>query len=208
MADTEFEDLDSINQEDAELLEEFDEATDKEMDEAGDDPAKLKEIIKARTATRQRLYARAKKAEADAKALKDGKGEKGKGEAPKQQKGGSKAQTEFDYGQEAYLIAKGVEGDEERDFLLSEMNSTGKNLREILNFNYVKEQLKSIADDRSAQAAMPKSKGTRGGQSARDTVEYWIDKGELPPIEQTELRRKVVAEKIARDTTRNKFGGN
>jgi len=205
MADTHDEDLDSINQEDAELLEEFDEATDKELEEAGEDPAKLKEIIKARTATRQRLYARAKKAEADAKALKE-KGEKGP--APKQQKGSSKEVTEFDYGQEAYLLAKGIEGDEERQFLLSEMNSTGKGLRDILGFNYVKEQLKTIADDRSAQAAMPKGKVNRGGQSARDTVEYWIDRGELPPVEQVELRRKVVHEKIARDSHRNKFGGS
>jgi len=202
MADEHDVDLDTINQEEEEVLSDFDEATDKELEEAGDDPAKLKEIIKARTATRQRLYARMKKAEADAKANKPSD----KAPQPKQQKGG-KALTEFDYGQEAYLIAKGVEDDEARNFLLSEVNETGKSLREVMSFKYVQETLKDLKAEKETALATPKGDKIRGGKSAQNTVEYWIAKGELPPAEQVELRRKVVAEKIRQDSTGNKFGG-
>lgn len=203
MADEHDVDLDTLNQEEEVVLSEFDEATDKEMDEAGDDPAKLKEIIRQRTATRQRLYARMKKAEADAKASKPSDKPQ-----PKQQKGGSKEVTEFDYGQEAYLIAKGVEDDEAKTFLLEEINQTGKSLREVMSFKYVQEALKGIKEDKANMIAMPKGTGTRGGKSAQNTVEYWIAKGELPPADQTELRRQVVKEKIRQDSTGNKFGGN
>ncbi len=203
MAETNPEDLDSINQEDV-TLDEFDEATDKEVEDAGNDPAKLKEIIKARTATRQRLYARTKKAEADAKASKDS-GEKDG--TSKQQKKSAKV-VELGYGEKGFLVANGIKGKQEFDLVTTIMTESGKSLDDVLESRYFQTELKALRDENATLDATPKGNGNRGGQSARNTVEYWIQKGELPPTDQVKLRRDVVREKTRIASTSNKFGGN
>lgn len=194
-------DVDPTNDEDV-SLEEFDVAVDKEIEEAGDDPVKLKELIKARTETRQRLYARAKKAEAEAKTLKETnkEGDKGSSKADKE---GKKA-VEFDLGQEAYLIAKGVTDDVDIEFIKSTMKDTGKSMKEVLNSPYVQGELKAMREQRATEDATIKD-GKRSNTGSRTSVDYWINKGELPPSDDPELRRKVVNEKIKRSQNKKKF---
>jgi len=48
----------------------------------------------------------------------------------------------------------------------------------------------------------------RSGQSSKDSVDYWLAKGELPPNtpENTKLRRDVVNAKYVQETSGSKFG--
>lgn len=204
MADTN-ENQHSENTEEDVLLDQFDAQTDKEVEEAGDDPTRLKEIIKIRTESRQKLYARTKDAETKLKAkstehkeVKKDSSNAGKDTAPK----------EFDYGQKAFLVAKGYDTDEEESFLFKEVSETGKTLSQVLSFNYVQEQLKALKEQKNSEGAIPRGSGERGGQGNRNSVDYWIQKGELPPEDQIEMRRKVVNEKLKRSQSKSKFGGS
>lgn len=119
---------------------------------------------------------------------------------------GKKSQLEkkeFDYGELAYLAAKGVP-DEDLDFLFEEAQTTGKPLKALLGFNYVKEELKNRKEARETKEALPKG-SKRSGASPKNDVDYWINKGELPPPDQVELRRKVVNERIKREKEGSKF---
>lgn len=181
-------------------LEQFDIQTDKEVEEAGDDPAKLKDIIKIRTESRQKLYARTKDAETKLKSFASEK----KDTSPTKK---AEDVKEFDYGQKAFLIAKGIESEEAEKFLFKEVSDTGKTLSQVLGFQYVQEHLKTLKEFQDTEGATPKGAGERGGQGARNTVDYWIAKDELPPADQVELRRKVVNEKLRRTKQKSKFGG-
>lgn len=203
MADIDPVELDPTNETD-DVLEEFDETTDEEMEKAGDDPAKLKELIKSRTETRQRLYARLKAKEADLKALK-GKDDPTR-TSPKQQKSNGKT-FELGYDHKAYLVANGIKGNDEFSVVQEVMQNTGKSLDEVIEMRYVQAELKALREEKATAYATPRGDKVRGGKSAQNTVEYWIAKGELPPADQTDLRRKVVAEKVRMDSTHNKFGG-
>ena len=104
---------------------------------------------------------------------------------------------DLDYGQKAFLIAQGIKGPDEVKLVTDAMQATGKSLDDVLENPYFKSELEKHRQLKAADDATPKG-GKRGGQvSAKDTVEYWIEKGELPPKDQVELRRKVVNAKAA-----------
>ena len=204
MSDTNNGNGEPVNAEEDVLLDKFDAQTDKEVEEAGDDPARLKEIIRIRTESRQKLYARTKDAETKLKTFS------GEHKEPKKDTSNTVKETapkEFDYGQKAFLVAKGYDTDEEESFLFKEVSETGKTLSQVLSFNYVQEQLKAIKEQKNSEGAIPKGSGERGGQGNRTSVDYWIQKGELPPEDQIEMRRKVVNEKLKRSQQKSKFGG-
>tara|TARA_R110000851_G_scaffold108432_2_gene229690 strand:+ start:2090 stop:2599 length:510 start_codon:yes stop_codon:yes gene_type:complete len=46
---------------------------------------------------------------------------------------------------------------------------------------------------------------SRGATNQKDGVDYWISKGELPPADKVELRRKVVNAKIAKQSHSKMF---
>lgn len=110
--------------------------------------------------------------------------------------------NDFDYGELAFLTAKGLEADEEIDFVKSIVNNTGRPLKEVVQDDYVQAKIKSMRDAKAVQDATP-SGTKRSTQSASDTVEYWLAKGELP--EDTELRRKVVNARIEKETKKDIF---
>lgn len=117
----------------------------------------------------------------------------------------SQEKESFEPGEEALLIAKGIDHEDDQDFILEVMNETGKTLREVVNSRNVQGELKSMKEEREAQAASP-SGSTRSRTPSQDSVDYWIGKGELPPKEtHPELRRKVVREKRKRAKTTKKF---
>lgn len=110
---------------------------------------------------------------------------------------------DFDYSEKAYLKSMGIEKDE-YPFVLKEIQNTGKSLDELLDSKYFQSELKEKREEKASQDAVPL--GTkRSSGSARDSVEYWIAKGELPPADQPELRRKVVNAKIKAEETKSKF---
>lgn len=110
--------------------------------------------------------------------------------------------NDFDYGQLAFLTAKGIEADEEVDFVKTIVNNTGRDLKDVISDDYVQSKLKTMREDKAVKAAVP-SGTKRTNQSAVDTVEYWIAKGELPT--DTELRRKVVNARIEKETKKDVF---
>lgn len=109
----------------------------------------------------------------------------------------------FDYAEKAYLKASGIQSDE-YDFVKEVMDSTGKNLDQVLEAKYFQSELKERREAKATKDAIPDGK-TRGAGGHRDSVEYWIAKGELPPPDQIELRRKVVNAKIKANNQGSKF---
>lgn len=82
--------------------------------------------------------------------------------------------------------------------------STGRDIDSILTNKHFLAELKDIRDFRNSKEAIPSGSG-RSGNSARDSVEYWMAKGELPPKDQFELRRQVVNGRIKREKNKSIF---
>ena len=138
------------------------------------------------------LYTRAKKAEGFEK--KDGQWiKKEKKEEPKVDD--KKAEkSKLDFGEKAFLKAYGIEGEEALDFIASMRERTGDELDILVNDDIVKAKLKAFKDASAAKDAIP-SKTNRSNQTdAKENVDYWVKKGELP--KDTELRKKVVNAKL------------
>ena len=111
-----------------------------------------------------------------------------------------------DYAKLAYLRAEGV-SQEDHSFLLDEANNTGKELTDLLNFNYIKEELKNRKEAREAKGALPTS-SKRSSPASRDTVEYHLAKQTpLKEIQDVDLRRKVLQAKLKANQNSSKFSG-
>jgi len=122
-----------------------------------------------------------------------------KSEAPVEKK-------EFDYAELAYLTSKGIT-DEEAQFVWDTVKNTGKTLRELLGTNWFQAELKEKRDAQASKDAIP-SGSPRSTSSARDNVEYWVAKGELPPLDQPELCQKVVNARIDVEKRKSQFTEN
>lgn len=127
---------------------------------------------------------------------------------PKKEKS-SKKSDELDLGQEAYLVAKGIEEADEIALVKQVMADTGKSMKDVLASKYFQAELKEMRADRETAAALPKS-GKRSGQSAVNTVEYWLSKGGLPEDtpENTQLRRDIVNARAKKEKSGNMFTSN
>lgn len=187
----------SANAEDV-TLEQFDVQTDKEVEEAGDDPVKLKEIIKIRTESRQKLYTRAKEAETKLKSTPP--------KTEPEKKGTSTTDT-LGYDQKAFLFVQGIKDKEQIAIVQEAMKASGRSLEEVLENKFVQAELQAYLELKNTEDSLPKGGSTRGSNPSRTSVDYWIAKGELPPADQVELRRKVVNERMKRETISSKFGG-
>lgn len=114
---------------------------------------------------------------------------------------------ELDYGQKAFLIASGVKGDKETALIQEALKSgTFKDLDSVLASKFIQGQLKELRDEAKAEDATPGESG-RGGSPARNTKEYWLNKGEMPPNtpENKKLREEIVNAKISKDKSGSVF---
>lgn len=102
----------------------------------------------------------------------------------------------LDYGEKALLRSEGIKAPEERALVEKWKARTGDDIETILDDDIFQAQLKKVRDTADAKAATPSST-KRSTTPAQDSVDYWIAKGELPPPNQAELRRKVVNAKLA-----------
>ncbi len=109
----------------------------------------------------------------------------------------------FDYAEKAYLKSEGVDK-ADFDFVKEVMDSTGKTLDQVLESKYFQAELKERKDLRMTEAATP-SGSKRAGNTTRDQVEYWIQKGELPPADQVQLRRDVVNARMKQEKDKSQF---
>lgn len=109
---------------------------------------------------------------------------------------------ELDNAALAYMATKGIEDDDEIEFVHSRMKKWDKTLREVLKDDEVLAKLKAMKIEKEVKSAMP-SATKRTGQSTIDNLDYWLTKydttGELP--ESFELRSAVINAKIARSDT-------
>jgi len=112
----------------------------------------------------------------------------------------------FDYAEKAYLRSSGIHADE-YDLVLEVMQSTGKSLDEVLEAKYFQAELKERREVKATRDAVP-SGSKRSSPASRDSVEYWIAKGELPPRDQVELRRKVLRAKENSEERKSQFSDN
>ena len=140
---------------------------------------------------------RAKRAETQLKKFKDVATEEISPAKPKEKKEG------FDYAEKAYLKASGLNPDE-FDFAHEVMVSTGKSLDEVLEAKYFQSELKERRETKATKDAIPT--GTKRSASAPATqVDYWINKGELPPADQSDLRREVVKARMKIEGSKSNF---
>lgn len=122
---------------------------------------------------------------------------------PKPQDKKESQPAEFDYGQLAFHNSKTdsvkVETDEDIDFLKQQMAETGKSQSYILGSKWFQTELKDRIESRIVKNAMP-SDTKRTAPSVKNTVDYWLEKGEYPPdtFENRKLRQDIQAAKEAR----------
>ena len=117
---------------------------------------------------------------------------------------------ELGYDHKAFLNANGVRGLDEYNLVQDYIVNTGKDLEEVIDSRFFQAELKELRAYKDSKAASDALSGNkRGQQSARDTVDYWLNKGddELPPPYMKELRRQVVASRMKKyDNSVSPFG--
>lgn len=116
---------------------------------------------------------------------------------------------EFDYGQKAYLRSEGIKAGAEMELVQEYVKESGKTIEAVLTNKAFQSDLKDIRDGVAASDAIP-DKSDRSGNTSRNSVEYWIAKGELPPNtpENRELRTKVVNAKLKKEKSGSVFTQN
>ena len=116
-------------------------------------------------------------------------------------------QNEPDYAKLAYLEGKGITSDEDIAWAEQAAQDSGKSLRELFGAKWFQAELKERREETASKEAIP-SGSKRSANATRDTVDYWIAKGELPPANQRDLREKVVAQKRKIAAQGNQFSEN
>ena len=93
---------------------------------------------------------------------------------------------------------------EEIELVEAIMKESGKDVEGVIASKYFQSELKEMREARTTEEATPKG-SKRSNQSPKDDVAYWIAKGELPPADQVELRRKVVNTKMKVEKDKSQF---
>lgn len=114
----------------------------------------------------------------------------------------------FDYGEMAYLEAKGIT-DDDYPIILEAMKATGKSLRDTVGSKYVQNEIKEAKDIRTSKDALPTGTN-RAGTGTKDSVDFWVAQGKLPPAapENAELRAEVQRELVKKASVQSQFTDN
>lgn len=121
-------------------------------------------------------------------------------------KSNDKKSDDLDYGQLAYLKSHGIESDDEIGMVEEAMQDTGKSLKDVLSSKFFQAALNEARETAKTNDAIPKDSKRQGETNTKETPEYWLKKGELPPPEMgDELRRKVVNLRLEKETSGSKF---
>jgi hypothetical protein len=129
---------------------------------------------------------------------KDPKGQKGKDNPEKKEL--------LDRVDRAVLRVEKITDPEEVALVENYIKETGKTVDQILESKIFQSELQEMRDLKKSDDAVP-SGTKRSGNSSSNTVEYWLKKGGLPPADQVELRRKVVAARMKSEEA-SKFSPN
>ena len=115
-----------------------------------------------------------------------------------------KASKGLDYGQKAFLIANEIKGSAEQQLAEQLMKETGKELDSLVESSYFKNELSNLREQTATENAIPNGNG-KGNQSASDSVDYWLKKGDLPPVSEKKLREDVVNARLSKDKHKGQF---
>lgn len=117
----------------------------------------------------------------------------------------NESESKIGFGEKAFLASvHDVKHADDVAYVEKAMKDSGKSLEEIMASPFIKAELKRIGEERTTKEASP-GPDNRNAQPARDKVEYWIAKGEMPPADQPELRRAYVNAKLAKEKSKNQF---
>lgn len=151
----------------------------------------------------RQLFARAKKAEGFE--LKDDKWVKVEKPEKKPEAKEPKQLDEFDDAQFTYLALKGIESDEDVEWVKGELKEHGGNLRTLFGNKYFQSSLKERKDAAAALNASPGSKRSAGAPN--DSIEYHLTKylatGELPS--DPEMAEKVIEARVGKEVDVSPF---
>lgn len=109
---------------------------------------------------------------------------------------------EFDLAEKSYLLANGIKKNEFQ-LVFDEVKATGKAIDDILESKYFQEKREFAASKEAIPSGTKRSSG-----AAKDEVDYWLQKGQFPPADQIELRRKVANALAKQSERKNKFSPN
>lgn len=115
--------------------------------------------------------------------------------------------NELGYAEKAFLRVNDIKGAEELKLVQNIMADTGKSLDEVIESKYFQAELKELREEKATKEAIPTT-SKRSNTATRDTVDYWIAKGELPPVDQVQLRRDVLNARIKKEAEDSKFSNN
>ena len=127
-----------------------------------------------------------------------------------------KQSDEFNDGQLAYLAAKGIESEEDTDWVRDELKKHGGNLRELFNNEYFQAKQKARRDTNAALAATP-SHHKRSGQGAQNEAEVHYAKYMSMDARESEnylatlpreMRQKLVNMRLQKTKKENQFTDN
>ena len=129
--------------------------------------------------------------------------EKSKTESDTVKKTESAKNKGFGLVEKTFLKASGISSNE-FDFVREYAESSGIAIDELVEKKWFQNELKEFRDSNAVKVATP-SGTRRSGASPRDSVDYWIAKGELPPKDQPKLRRDVVNARLKQTADKSKF---
>ena len=184
--ENETENLDSLNEENAEGQPESD-AQDEKVKELSD--------------KNRQLFERAKKAEAEIKELKA----KIPAVEPKSQPTGT------NYGELAYFEQKGLNHSDDVKVVKEEASRLNLPYTDILNMKHIQDRLQVNREERIAKEGLPAATGG-ASSSPKGTVEYWLNQGEgkVPMTPDgnlnQELAEKVVEARMKKEKSDSQFG--
>lgn len=169
---------------------------------------KLLSEASAKDKVNSQLYHRAKKAEGFEKI----KGEWVKKEVKPEPKNkpAEKLGEELDYGKKTFISSVlGVKlKNEEEMKVVNEYLANGKTLEDLEDNKHFQNDLKDLRDAKSVEDALPSGDRRSAPSTAKNTVEFWVAKGELPPADQIKLRRDVVNARYNSEKNVSPFGSN
>lgn len=125
--------------------------------------------------------------------LKNPKAEPGKQVIKSEEKPG------LDYGQKAFLNANGIKGADAIKLAEDYLASGKYTLDSLIENKHFQNDLKDLMDDKAAKEAIPNNTRGSGSGSAKDSVDYWLNKGEMPPVDKPLLRQQYVNARYAKE---------
>ena len=112
---------------------------------------------------------------------------------------------DFDYGEKSYLAVKKLDDkialEKIKDYLAE---NSGKTLEDAVTNKFLLAEINEARDLQKTKDATPSS-SKRAPTSGKGSVDYWVSKGELPPVDQVQLRRDVLNKRIELEKQDSKF---